>query len=706
MFTMPRIQRFEVAVALLVLVSAARAQVPTAVLRSSDPLGQSFPGQSVTAIHAPLGSQDGGWAAHIESRGASGSLDHVYGAPSIFTTASVLQTPGVVGGLIQDGNQTTSGGITGDGMGAYGAHGTGGPLGAFVGAFLDSKAIAVMGDPSPAVPGHFWGDISRVGGSEAGDVEFWARLASTPGGSPVGEGLFRGVDPVALSGDVVPGLGGLAIASTNAIGEGSSFSPSGARWLSGVRLDGASPGTDGVILDTGLPVLAGSGMLREGELLADGIGGLTGETWHDVLSGKMVSTDTGAWAAGAGTSGSVLSYEVLLVNGMIALREGDVLDHTGNLKGPALALDMNESGDWASLWKVNLGNTEATALIVNAEDTDSDGQADTGIVLMEGDSIDLDGDGLLDNGTTLEELKTEQLVMGAFGSVYVAGRVDIGGTPNSPDDDIEALIQLRPCQRQRDDVFDTAPGNDTCANASSVVEDTYNGLFVSVSDPDWYVVTVDPGLTVSCNTYFSSTGGDVDIELYDSCSATSTLDASLDTVGGFERVITTNTSGIVQDYYIKVLVKSGSLPLCNSYRMTIGCTLEDTQQIGTSYCTGNPNSTGFGARITAHGSTSVTDNHVVLRCQNLPLNQFGVFFFGQSQNQNSFGNGTLCVSQPIIRLGNKGIDDEGTVCHDLDIEFQGMIVAGSQQYFQFWYRDPQGGGSFFNLSDGVQITFQ
>ena len=35
----------------------------------------------------------------------------------------------------------------------------------------------------------------------------------------------------------------------------------------------------------------------------------------------------------------------------------------------------------------------------------------------------------------------------------------------------------------------------------------------------------------------------------------------------------------------------------------------------------------------------------------------------------------------------------------------GQISAGSTWNFQFWYRDPAGGGAGFNLSDGLQLTF-
>ena len=35
----------------------------------------------------------------------------------------------------------------------------------------------------------------------------------------------------------------------------------------------------------------------------------------------------------------------------------------------------------------------------------------------------------------------------------------------------------------------------------------------------------------------------------------------------------------------------------------------------------------------------------------------------------------------------------------------GQITAGSTWYFQAWFRDPLGGGSGFNLSDGRVVYF-
>jgi hypothetical protein len=35
----------------------------------------------------------------------------------------------------------------------------------------------------------------------------------------------------------------------------------------------------------------------------------------------------------------------------------------------------------------------------------------------------------------------------------------------------------------------------------------------------------------------------------------------------------------------------------------------------------------------------------------------------------------------------------------------GPILPGSTWYFQYWFRDPLGGGAGANLTDGLRMTF-
>jgi hypothetical protein len=134
---------------------------------------------------------------------------------------------------------------------------------------------------------------------------------------------------------------------------------------------------------------------------------------------------------------------------------------------------------------------------------------------------------------------------------------------------------------------------------------------------------------------------------------------------------------------------------------------------GTNYCTATPNSSGDAATIEALGSNSVSDNAFVLRADSVLPNQPGIFFYGPEQANVPFGNGVRCVGAgatgferlDVITPGNGG-----TMLYQLDLtdppSVDGTILPGSTWYFQAWYRDPAAGGSNFNLSDGVGVTFQ
>jgi len=140
--------------------------------------------------------------------------------------------------------------------------------------------------------------------------------------------------------------------------------------------------------------------------------------------------------------------------------------------------------------------------------------------------------------------------------------------------------------------------------------------------------------------------------------------------------------------------------------------LDGGQPIGTNYCISVPNSTGSAAVIEALGSGSVADNFLVLQASPVP-NQLGIFFYGSVQSLVPFGNGFRCtgVSGPVglQRLGVT-IPSGNVMQYQVDLTAPptgiGTITAGSTWHFQAWFQDSAGGGSNFNLSDGIEIQFQ
>lgn len=126
-----------------------------------------------------------------------------------------------------------------------------------------------------------------------------------------------------------------------------------------------------------------------------------------------------------------------------------------------------------------------------------------------------------------------------------------------------------------------------------------------------------------------------------------------------------------------------------------------------NYCVASPNSTGLAAKIAGLGPLSQAQNAFQLRATQLPPGQACVFIYAPGQAQVPFGNGFLCLSGSVKRLPGLPTG-AGVATFTLDFTnplLGGDIPPGKTYHFQNWYRDPAGGGAFFNLSDGLTATF-
>jgi hypothetical protein len=126
--------------------------------------------------------------------------------------------------------------------------------------------------------------------------------------------------------------------------------------------------------------------------------------------------------------------------------------------------------------------------------------------------------------------------------------------------------------------------------------------------------------------------------------------------------------------------------------------------IGASYCVAGVNVSGTTALISATGSTAVLDEDVTLHVAGANPNVFGVFLFGSTQAQIPFGTGFRCVAGAIQRIYPPVlVGAGGDVAKALDFQapYGALLLPGSTQNFQFWYRD----GASFNFSDGVRVDF-
>ncbi|MFT5153859.1 MAG: beta-glucanase (GH16 family) [Planctomycetota bacterium] len=128
----------------------------------------------------------------------------------------------------------------------------------------------------------------------------------------------------------------------------------------------------------------------------------------------------------------------------------------------------------------------------------------------------------------------------------------------------------------------------------------------------------------------------------------------------------------------------------------------------TNYCQGEPNSVGPGSTISSSGSDSVSENSFSLSAVGAIPNGFGIFYYGPNEIDVPFGEGRRCVGGSVLRLSPATLaDGSGNSTRPLDFTSPtgSSINANSTWKFQYWYRDPAGGPSGFNLSDGLSVTF-
>ncbi len=127
--------------------------------------------------------------------------------------------------------------------------------------------------------------------------------------------------------------------------------------------------------------------------------------------------------------------------------------------------------------------------------------------------------------------------------------------------------------------------------------------------------------------------------------------------------------------------------------------------IGTKYCIATANSTGSPADISAACSASASAGKLMLDASPVP-NQNGVFFHGANQIQAPFGNGFMCTSGSTTRGATiSASGNRATYTYDnSDGKHRLGAFAGMTRNFQYWFRDPMGGGALFNTSNAISIA--
>jgi glucose/arabinose dehydrogenase len=124
-----------------------------------------------------------------------------------------------------------------------------------------------------------------------------------------------------------------------------------------------------------------------------------------------------------------------------------------------------------------------------------------------------------------------------------------------------------------------------------------------------------------------------------------------------------------------------------------------------TYCQGGYNSTGFPANISCTGNGSLTLNTLQLNTTTCPPSVPGIYIYGEGQVQVPFGNGWLCSATNLRRLPVVVTNSSGDVHYHPDLSTLPGLAPGVAKNFQFYYRDPAGGGAQCNTSDALHVVF-
>ncbi|QDV10011.1 hypothetical protein Poly30_55720 [Planctomycetes bacterium Poly30] len=138
---------------------------------------------------------------------------------------------------------------------------------------------------------------------------------------------------------------------------------------------------------------------------------------------------------------------------------------------------------------------------------------------------------------------------------------------------------------------------------------------------------------------------------------------------------------------------------------------------GEIICLGNPGSTGVGSFLTVGGSTTASDNNLILTVDSLTPNSLGYFIHSTGSNvvYNPGGSaGHVCIGGGALGRFNGNVLNSGaagTVTFNPDLTSFPLpggaiaVVAGDTRNFQYWTRDISMSGPTSNFSSAVSVMF-
>jgi hypothetical protein len=383
----------------------------------------------VNSLNNTATNHVGGYAVNVNSSDGVTTLSHIWGNAS-GGAGTVIRTEGTFGSLVQTSYESFYG-MSDAGEIAYSATGTGGPVGNFDSVWLDNTPLAVQGNPVPTIPGQFYVFASRPGITGDGKPYWCSGYSSTPSGSSQNRVLLftTGATVMVQGGTALPNLPFPLI--TSGMSFDYRFSEAGSHFLIPVQMTSGSTLHDDAMVMDGSGLLVAGSLVREQSPLPAAAGGLPGENWDNFdLCGI---NEAGDWFFTGDTEPSTTNDEIIVKNGAVAYREGDMVDGEV-LSGDVEHAYMNADGDVTYIWDIQ-GNTLET-LFVNSQ-----------LLLKETDLVDLTGDGVVDankrlaNFTGISSLTMSDRDGAGVVKIYFCADIDTLGT-TSATDDVEGFFCL------------------------------------------------------------------------------------------------------------------------------------------------------------------------------------------------------------------------------------------------------------------------
>ena len=265
-----------------------------------------------------------------------------------------------------------------------------------------TQAGLLLREPEP-IPGEFkiWSSFNSRPTMTPNGTAFWiVGLAASEGGSTYGRGLMRCDDPS------IPASAELLIGTGDAIEQGDEFYEIGTIGIGfayGVSSDAS--GTILILKMAGLPTssddfLYVNGLLRERE--GDPITKGAAEKWG-LFRGVGINNAGTYVSFGPLAGGDAATTEYLAVDGVILVREGDVVDGVELSAGHAVRwAAINDLDQVVHVWES--GSTSGTLFLTEAKN----GIPVSRALVSIGDALDFDGDGVGD--ATLTDFTTSSVI--------------------------------------------------------------------------------------------------------------------------------------------------------------------------------------------------------------------------------------------------------------------------------------------------------